>query len=413
MDGSSGKYVWGKDDNSRSGAGFSQPPPTAGGNRSVYALDVDGNPVQSNFDSGGGYRGAGSDDPYAAADDGDGVDMDLEDSDLEEVATNACVREARVNLSYFCSELRGESNEIRHTLGKLDCRKKMRSCFSMDVLRRLFPIIEWAPKYRGAELQGDLIAGFTVGLTVLPQAIAYASIAQIAPAYGLYSAFIGSFVYVLFGTSKDITLGPSAIMSLLTYSYGKSPIPNDPTFAIALGFYTGIVQMIMWFLGVGALLDFISFPVMKAFTSAAAITIGMSQVKKWWGLKGIPGDFIPQLIQTIKRIPDTRLWDFVLGVICIVIIVALRKIKEYPWKTKWEDMSIPMKILNKFIWLIGTARNILVIVLAAVAAYIFLENGTRPFSLIGYIPKGIPPFRAPNLSVHDPITNKTDRKSVV
>lgn len=111
-------------------------------------------------------------------------------------------------------------------------------------------------------------------------------------------------MYAVFGGSKDITLGPSAIMSILTASYGKNPVDGDPTYAVVLGFFTGIVQLIMYFIGfgkwqtvltileelemnvflcllyaAGAFCDFISFPVMKAFTTAAAITIGMTQVK--------------------------------------------------------------------------------------------------------------------------------------
>ena len=76
--------------------------------------------------------------------------------------------------------------------------------------------------------------------------------------YGLYSAFIGSFVYAVMGTSKDITLGPSAIMSLMTAAYGKSPIDKDPTYAVVLGFFVGIIQMFMWWIGFGEL-SFIRF----------------------------------------------------------------------------------------------------------------------------------------------------------
>ncbi|ESO02688.1 hypothetical protein HELRODRAFT_106819 [Helobdella robusta] len=277
---------------------------------------------------------------------------------------------------------------------------------SYDKLKRIMPILEWGPKYRLVELQGDLIAGFTVGLTVLPQSIAYASIANVPPQYGLYSAFIGSFVYAVFGGSKDITLGPSAIMSILTATYGKNPIDKDPTYAVVLGFFTGIVQLIMWLVGFGAFCDFISFPVMKAFTTAAAITIGMTQVKKWWGLKKVSRDFIPQLIQTIQKIPETRLWDFLMGVVCIFFIVFFRKIKELKVWSK-PPANFPMKLLSQFVWLIGTARNIIVIVGASIVAFIFLDNKMRPFSLIGYIPPGIPSFQTPQFTLYDPKKNVT------
>jgi len=69
--------------------------------------------------------------------------------------------------------------------------------------------------------------------------------------YGLYSSFIGCFIYVIFGTSKDIALGPTAIMSLLTANYGGALVPGDPTCAIVLGLFTGIVQIGMYLLGLG------------------------------------------------------------------------------------------------------------------------------------------------------------------
>jgi len=136
MDTGNGKYRWG----SYSPTATQSP----SGTRPVYALDVDGNPMRSSYDN-GGYSGAGKDYPDEQ---GNGLEMDLEDSDLEEVATNACMREVKTNMSIFCSELRGESKEMKHTLGKMDFKKKIRSCCSLDKLKEIFPIIEWAPKYR-------------------------------------------------------------------------------------------------------------------------------------------------------------------------------------------------------------------------------------------------------------------------
>ena len=82
-------------------------------------------------------------------------------------------------------------------------------------LRRLLPILEWAPKYTTKKGISDLIAGLAVGMTVIPQGLAYAQIARLPTSFGLYAAFMGPFMYFIFGTSKDISLGPTAIMSAL------------------------------------------------------------------------------------------------------------------------------------------------------------------------------------------------------
>ena len=83
----------------------------------------------------------------------------------------------------------------------------------LEWLRDFFPIVKWLPLYTPTKGLNDFIAGVAVGLTVIPQGLAYASIARLPAAYGLYSAFMGPFIYCVFGTSKDISLGPTAIMS--------------------------------------------------------------------------------------------------------------------------------------------------------------------------------------------------------
>ena len=89
-------------------------------------------------------------------------------------------------------------------------------------MKGFFPIIKWIPEYNKDKLIGDVTAGLTVALTVIPQSLAYANLAGLPVQYGLYSSFMGVFLYTLLGTSKDVTLGPTAIMSLIVrkrYNY--------------------------------------------------------------------------------------------------------------------------------------------------------------------------------------------------
>lgn len=129
-------------------------------------------------------------------------------------------------------------------------------------------------RYSGNFALCDLIAGVTVGLTVIPQGIAYALVANLPPQYGLYSAFMGCFMYIFFGTSKDVTVGPTAIMALMTAEYAN----KGATYAVLLTFISGLVIMALGILRLGMVIDFISVPVIAGFTSAAAITIASSQV---------------------------------------------------------------------------------------------------------------------------------------
>lgn len=87
-----------------------------------------------------------------------------------------------------------------------------------QILRHIY-ILQWMPKYKKIDVVSDLIAGITLGLTMMPQSLAYASLAGVPPQYGLYTAFMGSFAYVFFGTIKEVSIGPTSLLSLLIFSY--------------------------------------------------------------------------------------------------------------------------------------------------------------------------------------------------
>lgn len=110
------------------------------------------------------------------------------------------------------------------------------------------PLLRWLPKYQKSDIIADFIAGLTVGMTLIPQAIAYASLAGLPAQYGLYTAFIGSFTYVIFGTIKEVSIGPTSLMALLTLSYVEG-LPID--FVILLTFIVGCVEFIMGILKLG------------------------------------------------------------------------------------------------------------------------------------------------------------------
>ena len=153
--------------------------------------------------------------------------------------------------------------------------------------------------------------------------------AGLPPQYGLYSAFMGCFVYIVFGSSKDITIGPTAIMALMTGQYAQ----YGPEYAILLAFISGIIILLCGLLRLGFLIDFISIPVIAGFTSAAALTIATSQVKSLLGLS-IPADHqshlhlgvIDKWIDVFTHIRTCRWQDATLGFICCIILLALRVI---------------------------------------------------------------------------------------
>ncbi|XP_077082209.1 sodium-independent sulfate anion transporter [Siphateles boraxobius] len=260
-------------------------------------------------------------------------------------------------------------------------------------LRSCFPILSWLPRYNLTCMKMDVIAGVTVGLTAVPQALAYAEVAGLPVQYGLYSAFMGCFVYCIFGTSKDITLGPTAIMSLLCSGY----IGGDPVFAVVLTLLCGVIQAGMALLRLGFLLDFISYPVIKGFTCAAAVTIGFGQVKNILGLKEIPQQFFLQVYYTFHKIPEARVGDVILGLCCLFFLIMMTLMKNSLGSAEDEAPSL-VRSARGLVWSIATIRNALVVVAATAVAYSSEVTGHHFFSLTGKTAKGLPPFKAPPLS---------------
>ncbi|XP_077710656.1 sodium-independent sulfate anion transporter isoform X2 [Canis aureus] len=267
-------------------------------------------------------------------------------------------------------------------------------CCSPAAVQRRLPILAWLPDYSVQWLKMDFIAGLSVGLTVIPQALAYAEVAGLPPQYGLYSAFMGCFVYFFLGTSRDVTLGPTAIMSLLVSFYTF----HEPAYAVLLAFLSGCIQLAMGFLRLGFLLDFISCPVIKGFTSAATITIGFGQIKNLLGLQDIPRQFFLQVYQTFRKVGETRVGDAVLGLVCMVLLLVLKLMRDHVPPVH-PEMPPGVRLSHGLVWTATTARNALVVSFAALVAYSFEVTGYQPFVLTGQTTEGLPPVRTPPFSV--------------
>lgn len=149
----------------------------------------------------------------------------------------------------------------------------------LTTIEKIIPGARWLRGYSTEFFVADLIAGITVGLTVLPQSLAYATLAGLDPQFGLYSAFVGGAVYALMGGCREVTIGPTALLALMTSRHTGYGGNSGADLAILLCFLAGIVELIMALLRLGALVDLISLPVTIGFTSATALIIGASQLK--------------------------------------------------------------------------------------------------------------------------------------
>lgn len=188
------------------------------------------------------------------------------------------------------------------------------------VLYRKIPILTWLPKYSKADAVGDLIAGLTCGLSIIPQSLAYASITGLEPIYGLYSAFLGCFVYVIFGSCKDVPFGPTATASLLVFQAAGGSWERT----VLLTLLSGIIELLSGLLGFGFVIDFVSGPVGSGLISATALTVCASQLKNILGIPARGNTFLEMIESVCWNADEFRIGDLTLGVCCIVILAAMR-----------------------------------------------------------------------------------------
>ncbi|KAL6296949.1 hypothetical protein ACE6H2_005091 [Prunus campanulata] len=158
-------------------------------------------------------------------------------------------------------------------------------------VQAIFPIFEWGRGYNLLKFRGDLIAGLTIASLCIPQDIGYSKLANLAPQYGLYSSFVPPLIYAIMGSSRDIAIGPVAVVSLLLGTLLQNeidPIKNPEDYrrlAFTATFFAGITQATLGILRMGFLIDFLSHAAIVGFMGGAAITIALQQLKGFLGIR--------------------------------------------------------------------------------------------------------------------------------
>jgi len=223
------------------------------------------------------------------------------------------------------------------------------------------------------------MAGITVAIVLIPQGIAYALIAGLPPIYGLYAALVPQVVYAVFGTARQVAIGPVAMDSLLVAT-GVSTLAvvgSDSYIAMAilLAFMVGVMQFLMGVFRLGFLVNLLSKPVITGFTSAMALIIGVNQFQNLFGVQFLQTDQIHLLfIDIVKRILSLHVPTTLLGVCAMGVILVLRKINK----------RIPSALL---------------VVFAGIAVVYFFQSAATGISIVKTIPAGLPSFSVPAIEL--------------
>lgn len=249
----------------------------------------------------------------------------------------------------------------------------------LQSIKGYIPILEWLPKYQKTDLQGDLSAGLTVGIMLIPQGMAYAMLAGLEPIHGLYAVTVPLLLYAIFGTSRQLAVGPVAMVSLLTAAGIATLNATSPEqyllYALSLAFLVGLIQFGMGLFKLGFVVNFLSHPVISGFTSAAAIIIGLSQIKHLFRINLPNTEHIQEMIVAIfQNIADIHWITFGIGIVGIIIIKYGKKIHK----------SFPAPLVA------------VIVGIAFVTGFDLTSQGVK---IVGDVPSGLPSLSSPSFDL--------------
>lgn len=256
--------------------------------------------------------------------------------------------------------------------------------------RSWLPILDWGRRYDRATLVSDLLAAVIVTLMLIPQSLAYASLAGLPPEVGLYASVVPLLLYALFGTSRVLAVGPVAVVSLMTATaLAEYAVPGSPQYwsvAITLAFLSGAMLILMGFLRLGFLASFLSHPVISGFITASALLIAAGQLKVILGIKTEGRDFFELLWGLMRQ------WQQING---LSAAVGLGTVAFLFWTRRGlKSTLLRLGVGPRLSDALTRAAPVAAIAMAALLTGMlgWQEAGVR---IVGAVPQGLPPLTAP------------------
>uniref|UniRef100_F7A8I9 Solute carrier family 26 member 6 n=1 Tax=Xenopus tropicalis TaxID=8364 RepID=F7A8I9_XENTR len=294
------------------------------------------------------------------------------------------------------------------TLARMKKRIRCSGSIAKSLLLKFIPILGWIPRYPVREwLLGDIVAGLSVGIIQLPQGLAYALLAGVPPVYGLYSSFFPVLLYAIFGTSRHISPGTFAVISVMVGSVTESLVPSElytlpgnetlinitardndrVAVASALTFLVGLFQIMLGLVQVGFVVTYLSEPLIRGYTSAAAIHVTVSQMKSVLGVqisqRSHPLSLIYAIVNLCAKLPETNIASLLIGGIAITVLFVVKFLNDkYSSKIR---MPIPIELIT--------------LIVATGISYGANLNQVYGVDIVGEIPTGMKAPMVPNASI--------------
>ena len=253
---------------------------------------------------------------------------------------------------------------------------------SPQIFYRIFPFLRWWPMVNRDTNKADLIAAITGAMIVLPQGVAFATIAGMPPEYGLYAAMVPAIIAALFGSSWHLVSGPTTAISIAVFA-AMSPLaePGSPQFismVLTLTFLTGLFQLILGLARMGVLVNFISHTVVMGFTAGAALLIAASQVKNFFGIEIVRGAHFHVVIEQFV-LQFTHINPYV-TLVAVITLAAGMLAKIFTPRLPY--MIIAMLVGSLVAYLLNTLEGF----------------DTTHIKTVGALPAGLPPLSLPDFS---------------
>lgn len=264
---------------------------------------------------------------------------------------------------------------------------------------RLVPASDWLVHYQSKHLPGDALAGLIVATLLIPQAMAYALLAGLPAQVGLYAGMLPLAVYALLGSSRFLSVGPSALLSLLIATQVAALAePGSPRYlalAITTAMLAGATQITMGIARMGVITNFLSHPVLSGFTSAAACLIAISQVKHLLGVKVPSTEHLhQQLAELTSALPQTNWPTLAISTASVSLLLAFQYLLP---RVLARRKGLPPALMQSL-----TKSGPIVAVIFATATIAALNPESHyGVSVVGEIPSGLPTIAIPEIAAPD------------
>jgi SulP family sulfate permease len=246
---------------------------------------------------------------------------------------------------------------------------------SEETVESLLPVTKWLPRYDRSWLRLDVVAGITVVASVIPEGMAYASLANLPPETGLYAGLLAVVVYFFLGMSRQLIFGPTSALAILLASAVGSVATGSPAAYPALVALTtvmvGTIAVVAWLFRLGFFVNFISGSVITGFSAGAALYIMSTQLGKLFAIEGSSGQFFDRLWYIGTHLGQANLATVAVGVAGIVLLLV-------------GEHYLPR------------APNALVVVLLSIVFVTVTDVASRGVEVVGHIPSGLPSFAVPS-----------------